>query len=161
MRFRGQKRIIDKAGNMNFEIQIDIGGWSHVHVGVGIIENNDSFVLFDRNGKKIIEFLNVDFYSSDYGLITFRSNSNSLYGLLDAQGEQLIPCKYESMHVLSDNLVAVKENQQWGLVDQKDRIIVNPQYDGIVDNGHDLLEVRKDERMGYIDRTGATIYMES
>lgn len=162
--FCGQIRIIDKAGNMNFEILKDIGGWSHVHVGVGIIENNDSCILFDRNGKKIREIHDVRFDRSKHGLITIRTNStysDSLYGLLDAQGEQLIPCKYESMHVLSDNLVAVKENQQWGLVDQKDRIIVNPQYDGIVDNGHDLLEVRKDERMGYIDRTGATIYMES
>ena len=160
VKLRGQNGIIDKSGKMIFESQKEMDYWSFIGVDFGIIENNGSCTLIDRTGRKIREIHDVNFYGSRHGMMSVRSKSNSLFGLLDAKGEQLIPCKYEGIYVISDNLVAIEINEKWGLVDAKDRMIVNPQFDYISGDGYDLLSVMKDGKMGYIDRTGVTIYQE-
>ncbi len=59
--------------------------------------------------------------------------ANGLYGLLNMNGEEIVPPQYLSIdNSRSDGLIIVQaKNKLWGIINEKGEEIISPKYQGI------------------------------
>ena len=162
----GKYGVIDKTGKVLFDSNNKINKYhSFDGVDFGIIEDGSNSILVDKTGSKIKVLPRCRIHTNEFGVAEIDicdEHYNHKSGLLNSKGEQVVPCKYEDLRLISDSLASVKMKGKYGLIDTNDCVILEPQYDYIYayDYG-DLLIVSKNGKEGYIDKTGKVIYMES
>jgi hypothetical protein len=129
-------------------------------------------VLFDKDGNEVLgpdlgvvalplpdavdlpidveETMHLDKMASGYGVVRGRSG----VGVIDTQGRIVVAMEYEDAGILSEGLVAAKQEGRWGYVNLDGKWVVPPHYEeaGAFLNG--FAAVRKDGKVGLIDKTG-------
>lgn len=53
------------------------------------------------------------------------------WGLIDARGNNLIPCEYQDVQEFNESLAPVKKGNFWGFIDNKNEHVIDFQYDKI------------------------------
>ncbi len=93
--------------------------------------------------------------ASRYAWETATVQTDNGYGLVDINGNLLIPAAYEAIHMAGKGHPALKKDNLWGMVDDKGQTICRFQYDTI---GHyyagGYAVVRQQGRSFFIDRKG-------
>lgn len=110
--------------------------------------------------------LSYDFASAHNSYI--RVTSGQKYGLLDRNGNEVIPVIYDSLTFVADDLVAVGQNldnngktgaknTKCGLMDMNGNWVVPLKYDRIDPYYEDMAAVYVNNSMGFIDKTGKEV----
>lgn len=96
-----------------------------------------------------------------------RVTNGNKYGLLDRNGNEVIPLIYDSLTFVADDLVAVGQNLEagekntgtvkCGLMDMAGNWVVSPKYDRIDPFYEDMAAVYVNNTMGFIDKTGKEV----
>ena len=73
------------------------------------------------------------------------------YGLIDYDGNQIIPCKYNYIEYLNEEYLVANDGGYEGVIDYKDNIIIPFKYDNISEYDYYLLEVRLGNKYGLIN----------
>ena len=82
------------------------------------------------------------------------------YGLIDLDGNEIIPAQYEEISVMQsvDHALKVKKDGKYGLVNYSNQTILEPQYDDIDDvHGSNLYVVTVEGTKKIIDKDGQDI----
>ena len=96
-----------------------------------------------------------------------RVTNGKKYGLLDRNGNEVIPLIYDSLTFVADDLVAVGQDVKagekntgvgkCGLMDMAGNWVVSPKYDRIDPFYEDMAAVYVNNNMGFIDKTGKEV----
>ena len=128
--------------------------------GVTLIRNDGKFGFVSEQGQVVcrLQFdeINANEYSGQptFCEATMRARNGSFYGLVDVQGNELIPFENEDVGCLNEGVVAVKVKGFWQYRDRNNRVAVPGQFDkaGKFINGR--AEVLKEKNWCVIDNRG-------
>jgi hypothetical protein len=85
----------------------------------------------------------------------FRVIKNGKAGVINSNGEILIPCEFDQVYDLTDdNYVKVLKNRKTGLYHIEQGIIISAEYDQIWTFEGEMVKVLKDRKYGYINKDG-------
>ncbi len=103
-------------------------------VGVIIVRDRsekDGLRHFD--GSEITPCVFDSIYSfSDNG--TAIAKSDGKYGLINPEGQWIIPAEYEAIDSLSEGLIGAKKDDKWGFLNDKNEWVIAPAYEQIYRN---------------------------
>lgn len=81
-----------------------------------------------------------------------------LYGLINKQGQFVLPCKYNRIGTLSDGLIAIEDiNYKCGYADVRGTVVVPCQYEKVGYYSEGLGRITKGDSCAYINREGEII----
>lgn len=111
-----------------------------------------------KHGKErgiILRLHYSDKVDRGFGLYQNWASSSKGYGLFDAQGQMLLPYKYDEIQYFdSAGYAWVRKDGRWGLVDKGGHFRVNLQYDQVGSFVDGACWVRKNGLWGRIDHQG-------
>ena len=112
----------------------------------------------DRNGTKMIEKFTI--VRDDEG--GFVARKDSLFGLVDAEGDIILPFEYEDITCEHLGNIFVKKNGKWGVVDDENQQLLPYQYDYISYAWDDSKDrnyiVVQNDKFGKVTETGNEIF---
>ena len=110
--------------------------------------------VIDATGKVIIpeEYLSI-IRNGD----VFEVRKNKLCGLIDNNGRMILPCAYDYLHKISDQLYQAKKNQKIGVVDIHGKEIIPCAYEYIHKMSDQLYCVKKNQKFGVVNILGEEI----
>lgn len=76
------------------------------------------------------------------------------YGLIDDQGREIVPPKYNSPFFFREGLAPVLFHTKWGFVDERGREAILPAYEGAGEFNEGMAPVKRGKLWGYINREG-------
>lgn len=79
------------------------------------------------------------------------------YGIIDYNGQVLIPLKYRWADRVSQNLVILGTNNDYGMYDESGRAIVPPEYSLVKRISKDFFLTRSNYKYGLVDMSGRVI----
>ena len=82
---------------------------------------------------------------------------NGLYGIIDIDGKEVVPPKYEVIQPFKDNRARVSANQLWGIIDMNGKEIVPVKYEKIGLFQNRKAHIREDGKWGIISWDGKVI----
>jgi hypothetical protein len=85
---------------------------------------------------------------------------NGKWGLIDGEGNEIVPPEYVQVGEFHEGLVAVKlkaENQNWGFIDKTGKVVVPPKYDDVSDFYQGYALVYLDGYWGRINTKGIEV----
>ena len=167
----GKYGVIDSAGNIIEPF---------VHDEYFILDENRKWKVFSNWLKKETYFLSRDgkkkigpyeyIFPFSHAITVFQMDEK--YGCLDTNGNVILPCQYERVHVIDDHCVALKDNEQWmlreysnGYVQYRDTPLQQEGLDfpyWMVQEGELILCAQtnpdsKETMLGAINRKGETV----
>jgi hypothetical protein len=127
--------------------------------GKAIVQENEkeNFKIIDKDDKTIKElgFKDVKATSND-GIYLFK-DEDELYGLLDENGEIIIPDKFDSIVDMDGELIVVSilENEKhlFGVINKNGNYIIDPKYKAILSLGEGYFAISEEE-----SETNGSIY---
>ena len=85
----------------------------------------------------------------------YRVMQNGLTGVIDSEGEVLIPCQFDQVYDLTDdNYIKVLKNLKIGLYHLEKGIILPVEYDQVWAYEDEIAKVMKNKKIGYVNREG-------
>ena len=88
----------------------------------------------------------------------YRVMQNGLVGVVNSEGEILIPCQFDQVYDLTDdNYIKVLKNLKIGLYKLDYGMIIPPDYDQVWPFENGLAKVLKDRKIGYVSTAGEII----
>lgn len=119
----------------------------------------DDYIATRKESARVpIEIDNVEYFDED-GYTEVRKDGK--YGLINADGEFVIPCMYDELRRLNNvQHAAVRVNDKWGAVDLHNNTLIEFVHDDAFDSKDNCVAVVKDGKMGCIgvlDKTGVNI----
>ena len=164
--FVGNPICVDYEGNSVFTIDGILT--DYLEEGYIGLSQDTGDIIATTDGQVITELDSVelnDFESSE-GLIGVYDSENSMYGYINPDGEEIIPCMYNSAYKFTHGLAAVYAEEEdgqekAGLINVKGDMLIDCKYDYIevLDEDPNLIRVRKDDVdfYGIIDCRNRTI----
>jgi hypothetical protein len=96
------------------------------------IKKDNQWELYKMSGKKTQTVLYKDISeydkNTDFYIVTDIKDKK---GVINQKAKLVIPCKYESIKVLNQNLFKVVNNNQYGIIDKKGKEILSCEYNTI------------------------------
>jgi len=85
-------------------------------------------------------------------------DANSKVGMINRDGEVVIPVKFDGLGTLKEGLAPVRIGAKYGFIDKTGRLVIPAKYARAFDFHEGLASVSSDKKMyGFIDRSGALI----
>lgn len=107
---------------------------------------------------KLIKVINYDFsveHNPSCGYCCIERDGK--YGVIDANGDEVIACRYDDISQYGDGLFPVCKGEKWGCVNQRNNIIIPFIYDCIRGFCNGLTSAVKGDYWGIIDKSGKVI----
>ena len=131
--------VKDAQGNI-IKVSTDIVDWCSdfgenniadviKHGSLGHINKFNQFVSFFE-GKELVMPSGYDFmrdFTCGYAPVLLGGK----YGIVNTELESVIPCEYEYIEALSDDLFKFREDGKWGIIDKSRKLVAGPEYVGI------------------------------
>ena len=145
--------------------------------GPTVAKKNSKFGLINRNNEVVLPF-EYDYlfpFSGDRWIVGQKGTSGYTYGLIDIDGNLIVPCMYYSIESSVDGIARIVEDNYWdgkyGYIDiDTGRVIAACQYDtaedfstifeGLAMVGFEYYDEDLDwnvGKAGFIDKTGSTV----
>ncbi len=125
-----------------------------------IIEDNGFQGLIDKKGKFRIALAKYQKITvSEKGFI-LTMNSFNLFGLINQNFKEIVPCRYTSISGYEDNqsLAAVCTSNKWGLVNSKGKEFVGCKYAELtILPNYGLIKFSLNKKYGFLDTLGKEI----
>lgn len=96
-------------------------------------------------------------FSRDDDLVVATVQIGDKYGLIDAKGKEIVPCKYDEIRSFCDGLARVKLNDKYGFIDRFGEEVIPCKYVDAEDFSDGLACVWNNNRRTVIDTTGKDI----
>lgn len=162
----GLKGLVDKDGNQIIPCSyLRIGGVDQ-NARVGAVRANGSgFVDSDiYDYSTLVTTFQNTYVATEayYRHMAFRTSENGLNGMMDIDGNVLIPDNYTTIETESGgNLLALQGDAYnggtYGLYDQDGRVIFADGYESISSLTYDRYKLRDNGRYGVMDTSGQTV----
>ena len=112
----GKWYYIDNRGNIVLDIKDSYPG--DFHEGIAVISSEEKWYYIDKTGKVIIDnnYSSAEQFNDGYAVVGKKEGDNTLYGVIDTSGKEIIPCVYEFLY-FSEGLSCIEKNDVWGFVD--------------------------------------------
>lgn len=97
------------------------------------------------------------FAKVNIGFVEENDNTNykpGFWGVINYFGELIIPCKYNQIAQITENLIWVKLNDKWAFYNAKGELISQFIYDDIKSFANNFAAVKLDNKWGFIDNKG-------
>ena len=141
-------KLIDKYGNNTTSTS-----WKSITsiANLAVAWNNDNKMeMLWPYRKEIPPYDMFDIWGYWDGIVQVKKNN--LYGFVDLQLNEVIPCIYDdTYHTIVNGFCSVKKGDKWGFVDRKNRIIIPFEFDKIVCKAKYLACAKKDNQTFLID----------
>lgn len=131
-----------------------------LHTNFYLVAKNGKSLILDKNGRNILE--DKEYICEDWN--GFIVKKDSKIGLIDLNGNTIIPFEYEDINSDDENRIFVKKDSKWGVVTNKNKIIIPCIYDYIAyawdddqDESHNYIVVQND-KFGKINEKGDEIF---
>ncbi len=124
-------------------------------------ENTLKFIKIDKNGKEH-PYTDKTSIFSEYVEDSITGNIESIYGLLNADGEVLISPYYDVIYPFSEGLAAVVKNEKLGFIDSTGKVIIpltlyyNSSIYPTFSEGFTVVGNEEGKR-GFIDKSGKLV----
>lgn len=129
--------------------------------------SSDQFITIKGNTYELRDLqMNVLFRTDEYHLQPSLQNpgyvdasKNDKWGLLDAQGKWVIPCKYYDMIRAFNEygLAQVRTSGGYGFVNKEGKEVIKCKYQGTSEFGNGLIGVRINGKWGFLDTSGKMV----
>ena len=110
---------------------------------------------------KLIKIINYDFsvdYKPSCGYCVIEIGEK--YGVINANGDLVVPCKYDYIRSYSEGLFAVcTRDDKWGYIDIQDNVVIPFIYDNATEFCNGLACVCKDNHWMGIDKYGRSTFV--
>lgn len=120
--------------------------------------NSDGWIVFSSDGNEATQFYNYDFvgqFKNGYAVAEKDGN----YGIIDTQGQALIPCTSEKEILYQGDLFCAYREEKWGAVNKCGKTIIPIEYDQIMPLGENMYYIRSGNRTHFIlDGEGKVVY---
>lgn len=153
VRMNNKYGYIDKEGKIIIPIEYKYA--TDFSQGFAIaVDETEKGAYIDKTGKNIVPFEYDNLYpiSNGEGVV----KKDKLYGVIDTEGNILIPIQHDYVNKIEKKLYSVEENGLFYLKDSKNVKISNG-YDNIGEVKDGLIPVNVDSTYGYIDTKGEII----
>lgn len=90
-------------------------------------------------------------------VLTQVQDASGKWGYVDAQGNTVIPCKYDWAGSFREGLARVGLNGKWGFIDQQGNTVAPCKYDWTGSFSEGLAAVKLNGKYGFIDKQGNTV----
>jgi len=135
---------------------------SNADAEVFTLVQNGKAAFFDTKGKQVSDFKYLEYgsgsiMSEGYAKVQC---SNGLWGVVDKNGKEVVPCQYKNMGISVCNSIISFEgkNGKWGYLNvSNSKEIVKPEYDRARDFSSGFGEVEKNRKVGFVDATGKVV----
>lgn len=121
------------------------------------LAKNGKMALFNTKGKQVSDFKYFEYGSGGYARV---QNEQGLWGIVDKNGIEVIPCRYKDLGFIVCNEIIPFEgnNGKWGYLNVKTgKEITKPEYDKARDFSNGYGEVSKNKKIGFVDTTGKLV----
>lgn len=102
-----------------------------------------------------LQYLKVGSLSGD--MIKVKSLTNDLYGFVDENGMEWIPCQFKNVGDFSNGFAYIEKNGLYGFIDGTGKEIVPTTYQEVNSFFDGLAWVKRDNKCGFIDIKGKTV----
>lgn len=148
----GKLGLIDKSGSC--VVPLEYESILYNKVGLYIVEKNKKKGVMDLNGAVIVPIDYDDIHFLDnYGYVL----KNGKYGLINNQGDLLLPCEYGSipLAVPSYDMALVEKDKKKGVVNFNNEVVLPMEFDHVFENFNcSLTIIEKDGVFGVSDWQG-------
>lgn len=79
------------------------------------------------------------------------------WGVLDEEGKQRLPLRFEEVGAIRDGLFAVRQAGRWGIVDGRGHVVFAPAFDGAMPFSRKVAVFCQERLCGLIDRSGKVL----
>lgn len=171
--------FIDKTGNVVVPFQFECGGFEF-GIGVDNFRENEGLARIHSNvgGVKLIGVIDAagnvvvpptkyswigEFHNGFAAVQAYAPDKQGLYGFIDREGNEVVPCKYsgvieDSGLNFADGYATVANESGWGTVDATGKEIIPCKYGDKLLFHEGLAAVENDKgKWGFIDSTGAMV----
>jgi serine/threonine protein kinase len=107
----------------------------------------------DKN--KLIKYEHISEFRD--GLALMFDSSNGKWGLIDINGVEISPCKYDVIDNFYDDLAMVQIRNKYGYIDKNGKEVIPLKFDDGLSFNEGLAIVKLNCKWGCIDKTGNTI----
>ncbi len=147
--------------------------------GFVVAELNGKYGILNTSGQEVVPLKYDTMYEGgifdydDYGglvEVSLETGTESepvyLYGVIDQEGTEILPCQYSSVSILNEGLILTKLDGKYSLFDTatKEWFPLKDGYSYTCGNGHEVesnfsngLAMVAMDAIGYIDRTGREV----
>ena len=87
-----------------------------------------------------------------------RVKKGDLWGFINQNGEEVIPCRYDGAGFFSEGLAAVKKGDLCGFINQNGEEVIPCRYDRVWPFSEGLALVRIADKWGYVDKEGNSTF---
>jgi len=172
VRRNGKYGYIDKTGKEVVKPQFDFA--YPFSEGLAKVEKNGKYGFIDTKGRQVVDFIYKDFEiqikeidptnpdepkfrNGFYDATGFFNQGMAVVskgakmGVIDQEGNIIVPIKYDFVNQPSDGLVLVRQNWRYGYVDLNGKEVIPPFYDEAMSFTHGLAAVNKRGVWGFIN----------
>ena len=109
------------------------------------------FWVIDHKGQLVPgPMLPMDAENRDKNIAFFPKRLNGQWGIVDGNGEFVIPPRFKGIQMLGVGILGVQEGPKWGIVDlESGQLIIEPTYYSISRFSEGLAEARPNPPLGY------------
>ena len=87
------------------------------------------------------------------GLVVVQSRENELYGVIDKEGNVVVPCEYNRIRDFSEGLaILIDSDDKCGVIDENGNVVVPCKYVYVGNFSEGLAAVEKNGKWGFIDK---------
>jgi hypothetical protein len=176
----GKLGFIDKTGSVVIPLQYNYetyGGYRFSN-GLAVVTAGDfespDYMVIDKTGKPAFDF-EYDYAAASFseGLLVVgsggqwagenvkpysRSFIGGKYGVIDTNGNELVPPVYDSIKSFLDGIAVVCNGGKYGAIDKTGRVVVPIIYDSCGQGSNGRLRVKNSSgKWGYVDYNGNVV----
>ena len=100
---------------------------NHFSEGIAVVQKGDKYQFIDKTGKVVLDnsyCVIPSKFQEDFSVVGKEGEKNEyytqyVYGIIDKNGKEIIPCIYNTCNLFSEGLAVVKKDDIYGFVDKK------------------------------------------
>jgi hypothetical protein len=100
---------------------------NHFSEGIAVVQKGDKYQFIDKTGKVVLDnsYCGIPSkFQEGFSVVGKEGEKNEyytqyVYGIIDKNGKEIIPCIYNTCNLFSEGLAVVKKDDIYGFVDKK------------------------------------------
>lgn len=122
-----------------------------------VLDEQDRMNYIDENGELLLkEFKYMWLGEPKAGLVAF-ADSGDTCGVIDFQGNIIVPQEYERVDIKEDGYISFKKNDKYGMMDNEGNVIIEPIYDQVYGDSSGII-IKHEEMYGIYDKDGKEVF---
>ncbi len=146
--------LIDLNGN--FIIEPSISRMLDFNDGRGLVRDGNYRFYYINEDNRLYKGYYQNAESFRDGVVAVQKRGK--WGLINDNGIELIPPKYDKVEAFSDGFAKVRITQFSGIASRTGKIIAEPKYEYISYAGNGVFRVEEGDKVGYFDSKGKWIW---